>query len=1082
MKKQLKQWLAVAMTAAMTMNCIPAAYAVTADREQRITMSGTTATISDAIVGSEDENDSEDLAFYDEELIGDATLSNVRSGNIQVTTYRELQAALASASDGTSIEIMNDLAPDDGSLPTLGDPVDAVTGATLVSMAENVTVIGNDYTIEGKGYPSFDADGGSLTVENLTIDGAGYTAKLGGAVFVEAGASLTFLQVRMLNCVAGSTADYGGGGAVYVNHHGGGVPTFRAVDCQFIGNSTPNGRGGAIYGSNGNVILENCIFAGNFAANGGAVAMDGSCSLSMTDCEVTDNHADISAGGIYIYHGESTGKRNGTITSRVSAVIDASNRVAGNVADVAGDDIVYSRFYGSSYAGSRTELTLTAPVYDEFLYTDAGRTEVASAGALIQVYRYGDLKDALAAASNGTTIEIMADLSPRDGSLTLGSTVDAVTGATLAVTGREITVIGNGKTITGHGYPTFDADGGELTVEDLTIDGAGYWAKLGGAVFVEYGGELTMKNVTMQNCIAGSTAEYGGGGAVYVNNHGGAAPTFTAIDCYFINNSTLGGRGGAIYGSNGNVVLENCIFEENRAANGGAIAMDNVGELTMTGCQVSTNHALTGGGGVYIYHGNSTAKRNGMITSRVIAVIDESNRIENNTADLTGDDILYGRFYAESYSGSKTETTLTALQFDDIRFSSVERNQLFGSFYGEQVNGSWYLRCDRSDDMAAILAGIQMVTVDGKTFTAAEVFDASGMVRFGEPAVFAGGAADCYSITVESSMAEGSFVAGNVSLDRWYHEDGWISFTTYIDSTDARLVYLWEQAAAKYGQTSDQFKAMWRSMCDTKNGIVSMKVTDQYITAYTADNTIVFRNEYECTYKTMNGLEGDVTYGFTAKGSIADEQFRYLVLMAPGYDGDGDIAAHYHFRYGSDGFEELFATANSLWYPTMCDAGATLDQQCNVLKEMFKVTEQAADTNSSGSDSSGGSSRETTLPLTASGSWQASERGWWFRYTDGTWPSNCWVYIAYNNIPAWYHFDTEGYMQSGWFTDTDGLRYYLNPVSDGTMGMMKTGWMQIGGLWYYFNDSAAGKKGALLTSATTPDGYEVNAEGVWNLH
>ena len=1071
MKNYFKRWLTTVLTVTMLTNCISYAYADTIVPRSGTGSSGAaTATESDVRVDGEDEPDPADELAEEVILLDFATPSQARIGDIQVTSYGELQVALASASDGTRIEIMNDLSPDDGSI-VLNHAVDAITGATLVTTAQDVMVEGNGFTIHGNGYPTFDSDGGDLTVENLIIDGAGYTAKLGGAVFVEYGGALTMRNVTIQNCFAGSTSAYGGGGAVYVNNHGSSAPTFTAVDCHFINNAAATGRGGAIYGSTGNVVLENCLFEGNSAVNGGAIAMDGRCELTMTGCQVQDNTADISGGGVYIYHGESAGRR-GTVTSYVPAEIDSSNQVSQNTAGLYGDDIVYGRYYSASYSGDPSELTLNTPVYDEILYTDSSRTDIARIGSEIQVTTYGDLKNALAAASNGTRIEIMNDLSPTDGSVSLASTVDAVTGATLAVTGRQVAVEGNNHTITGHGYPSFDSDGGDLTVENLTIDGAGYTAKLGGAVFVEDGGMLTMRNVTIQNCFAGSTAAYGGGGAVYVNNHGGEVPVFTAVDCRFINNSTPNGNGGAIYGSKGNVNLEGCVFEQNSAANGGAVAMDNVCELTMTGCRLEDNRALVGGGAVYIYHGNSAGKRNSVITSRVTASVDAGNQFAGNTADLAGNDILYGRFYTDTYTGDKTETTLTAPEFDDVQFTSLERNQLPGNYYLEKTDGVWYLKCDTISDIQAVLAGIETVTVDGDAFTVSEVFDAAGAVRFGSPAVFEHGSSDCYTISVESNVASGTFVAGDLSLARWNHDAGWISFLTYIDSTNSGMVSLWKQAAAKFGQDTDAFKAMWRSMCDTGNGIETIKVTGNVITAYRHDKTVVFSNTYECAYKTMTGLEGGVTYGFKAQGAIADEQFRYVVLMVPGFDGEGSMAAHYHFRYGAEGFDELFGGVNDYWYPTMCDAGATLTEQYNVLIAMFGLTDQTSPGTSTRSGGGGGGS-------VSSGSWQSDQRGWWYRYNNGTWPADCWAQLAYNGTYAWYHFDADGYMQSGWFTDSDGLRYYLNPVSDGTKGRMMTGWNLIDGSWYCFNDGSAGKSGYLFTSTTTPDGYQVDQNGVW---
>ena len=82
----------------------------------------------------------------------------------------------------------------------------------------------------------------------------------------------------MKNCNAGATSAFNGGGAVYVNYHRGETPTLTAVNSTFENNSVGDGttgRGGAIYGSTGNVVLENCTFKGNKAGYGGAVAMDG---------------------------------------------------------------------------------------------------------------------------------------------------------------------------------------------------------------------------------------------------------------------------------------------------------------------------------------------------------------------------------------------------------------------------------------------------------------------------------------------------------------------------------------------------------------------------------------------------------------------------------------------------------------------------------------------------------------------------------------------------------------------------------------------------------------------------------------
>lgn len=68
-------------------------------------------------------------------------------------------------------------------------------------------------------------------------------------------------------------------------------------------------------------------------------------------------------------------------------------------------------------------------------------------------------------------------------------------------------------------------------------------------------------------------------------------------------------------------------------------------------------------------------------------------------------------------------------------------------------------------------------------------------------------------------------------------------------------------------------------------------------------------------------------------------------------------------------------------------------------------------------------------------------------------------------------------MLTGWFTDRDGNRYYLNPLDDGTLGMMRTGWQMIDGQLYYFNTQSDGTMGRLFVNTTTPDGYVVGADG-----
>lgn len=299
-----------------------------------------------------------------------------------VTNWKEFKTAAATAKEGDTISLSNDISADGSAI----FDVDGVSGATLVVKEKNVTILGNGHTVKSDGTNTFtfDFDGGAnetagtsgakgVNVKDLTIDGASFKKKIGGGMFLEAGADVTLTNVTMKNCNAGATSAFNGGGAVYVNYHRGETPTLTAINSTFENNSVGDGttgRGGAIYGSTGNVVLENCTFKGNKAGYGGAVAMDGKLvnsgeevngSLSVTDCTFVDNDGVNGGDDIYIYEGTSAGKKGKVLTSNID-VKNISGTFSGETTDDFKDyDVVYSRYYADTYVGDKTK---TAPKFD----------------------------------------------------------------------------------------------------------------------------------------------------------------------------------------------------------------------------------------------------------------------------------------------------------------------------------------------------------------------------------------------------------------------------------------------------------------------------------------------------------------------------------------------------------------------------------------------------------------------------------------------------------------------------------------------------------------------------------------------
>lgn len=293
-----------------------------------------------------------------------------------VTNWKEFKTAAATAKEGDTISLANDISADGSAI----FDVDGVSGATLVVKEKNVTILGNGHTVKSDGTNTFtfDFDGEAdetagtsgakgVNVKDLTIDGASFSQKIGGGMFLEAGADVTLTNVTMKNCNAGATSAFNGGGAVYVNYHRGETPTLTAVNSIFENNSVGDGttgRGGAIYGSTGNVVLENCTFKGNKAGYGGAVAMDGKLgnsgeevngSLSVTNCTFVDNDGVNGGDDIYVFEGTSAGKKGMALTSNID-VKNISGTFSGETTDDFKDyDVVYSRYYADTYVGDKTK-------------------------------------------------------------------------------------------------------------------------------------------------------------------------------------------------------------------------------------------------------------------------------------------------------------------------------------------------------------------------------------------------------------------------------------------------------------------------------------------------------------------------------------------------------------------------------------------------------------------------------------------------------------------------------------------------------------------------------------------------------
>ena len=201
-------------------------------------------------------------------------------------------------------------------------------------------------------------------------------------------------------------------------------------------------------------------------------------------------------------------------------------------------------------------------------------------------------------------------------------------------------------------------------------------------------------------------------------------------------------------------------------------------------------------------------------------------------------------------------------------------------------------------------------------------------------------------------------------------------------------------------------------------------------------------NEAGPGYTLTTSVGTPTTVNVSAQGgTLGGRQMRVVQI---GGDGTEAVLQDWDSMQGSS--DESSSTASYTWTPTSADATLRLD-----VRQDPHVVTSATVTVKADSDS-----------VPAQGTWTWGARGWWYRYADGTYPSN----MAKTIDGQVYRFDADGYMRTGWVFERgawyyhalsgaqatgwvlDGVSwYYLTPGS----GQMATGWVEDGSHWYYLN-------------------------------
>jgi predicted outer membrane repeat protein len=200
----------------------------------------------------------------------------------------------------------------------------------------------------------------------------------------------------------------------------------------------------------------------------------------------------------------------------------------------------------------------------------------------------GSLREAIATATTGTTIQFAPNLA--------NQTIQLTSGSLQIAPGQQISIDGQGAvglTISGgrasriffvNSNQDFPAG---LTLRNLILAN-GYTPEVGGAIYVTHRGNVSVEQVNFRNNIADQ-----GGGAIY----SAWETNLTVVSSQFQGNQATAtnserGGGAITFVSPGNLIVRNSEFINNRGINGGAINSLN-GKLSIQDSRFIDNDTLS---------------------------------------------------------------------------------------------------------------------------------------------------------------------------------------------------------------------------------------------------------------------------------------------------------------------------------------------------------------------------------------------------------------------------------------------------------------------------------------------------------
>ena len=463
-------------------------------------------------------------------------------------TFTDLQTQLDNSANGLLILPYNFIydADYDGDKFVNGVVIDK--NMALFNFGDNIVIDGNNKA------RIFNITNNSIVMLGDVITLANGNASVGGAVYVDAGSTLTGKAINFVNNTAGTA------GAVYAD----GDVTFDG--CLFDNNTADNVNG--IYVTENGIVstVSNSNFTGDeFAYNAGSLILKNNVEMSA---KVADSYSVYNDGKLQLSGNEFNTRiiDNNEIISDVAAVV-----LNAGVIDIV--DLTY---------------VLNATIVDNndnVIYNPNVRFTVN--GAVIDTIDFNDTTGLYTSVYTVPGIGIYnVSLTEVDGSDIENATLRFIKGTFTDLQNLIYNTVSDlvlpydfkyDEVIDGDYFPE-----GVILNVNINIDGNGSTIdanKSSRIMTISPGTTVTINNLTFKNGYANI------GGAILTS-----AESLTIAESRFIGNDPI--YGGAIYVAAGeSVVKDNTLFENNTAEYGGAICVNNSASLKLDTVTFNNNSA-----------------------------------------------------------------------------------------------------------------------------------------------------------------------------------------------------------------------------------------------------------------------------------------------------------------------------------------------------------------------------------------------------------------------------------------------------------------------------------------------------------